>query len=218
MFKTVSGKEEEPSTFDPFADFVAARPATVVSQSMNQLSLFAQPSGMATVSTSSSFLQPVQTHSFSAQSLPPASDFFAALNQPAAQSSSSASSSFLIGSTFNPSPPVTADRYAALAELDRMGKTNEGINFSMQSPTVGNLSSLPFGSMKPHQRNPFGTSAYNPFQTPAPDGNNPFASIQSNTAASDSANFASPLGQNYFNPFVVSSFHFLLKNAATIKP
>ncbi|KAM7541586.1 hypothetical protein Aperf_G00000043466 [Anoplocephala perfoliata] len=202
LFSTAPAKEEKAATFDPFADFVAARPATVVSQSVNQLALFAQPSGMTAVSASPSFLQPVQTHSFSAQSIPLASDFFTASSQPAAQSSSSASSSYLIGSAFNPPPPATADRYAALAELDRMGKANESINFTTQSPNIGNLSSVAVGSMKPPQRNPFGTSAYNPFQPPAPDGNNPFASIQSNTTAADSANFASPLGQNYFNPFV----------------
>nr|CDS31913.1 Arf GTPase activating protein [Hymenolepis microstoma] len=199
LFSTVPVKETKPAAdttavFDPFADFVAARPT----KSVLQPSFFAQIAATAPTLNSSNLFQPVHpTHSFPAQSIPSASnDFFSTVNQPS-QSAIAPPSSYLISSAFNP-PPVSADKYAALAELDRMGRSTA----TKQQPSVSTANSssaMVFGPVNSLQKNPFGPSSYNPFQTPAPDIGNPFATIQKNSATTAAT---SSLGQNSFNPFI----------------
>ncbi|VUZ46850.1 unnamed protein product [Hymenolepis diminuta] len=200
LFSTAPVKDAKPTAatatvFDPFTDFVAARPKNVVLQP----SFFAEAAVTAPPMYPPSFFQSVQPpHSFPAQPTPPASnDFFGTVNQPQ-QPAPAPSSSYLISSAFNPPPPVSADKYAALAELDRMGKTIE-TKQQPSVPTANFSAAMAFGPVKPVQKNPFSPSTYNPFQTPSPDVGNPFATIQTNNAT---AATTTPMGQNSFNPFI----------------
>ncbi|VDO05126.1 unnamed protein product [Rodentolepis nana] len=208
LFSNMPVKEAKPTpdptaVFDPFADFVAARPTN----SVLQPSFFTQTATTAPTLSSSDLFQPVHpTHSFPAQSIPSASnDLFSTANQPP-QSATAPSSSYLIASAFNPPPPVSADKYAALAELDRMGRSTAAKQ-QPSVPTPNSSSGMFFGPVNPGQKNPFGPPTYNPFQTPAPDIGNPFATIQKNNATTAAT---SSLGQNSFNPFIVSHFYCIL--------
>lgn len=231
------------TVFDPFADFVAARPVNQAVPQLinNQPSFFplsTAPTAAPTQITPQNFFQDIQPsmHSFPpAQSIPPpaSNDFFSTANQPPqppqpmpgiSNNAFSSSSSYLISSAFNPPPPEPADKYAALAELDRLEKASaeKPLHQQQQSLSASSFAqvapSMAFGAVpmvQKNTRNPFGSggggvSTYNPFQTtanmPGPDVGNPFAMSMGSNKNAVSAGTAPtmPLGQNSFNPFIVS--------------
>ncbi|VDK34277.1 unnamed protein product [Taenia asiatica] len=208
LFSTTTEKD---NVFpDPFAEFVAARPVAAAPQTSNQSSLSAKFS-YATATTSQQSIQPLQPSSpsiaYKLPTFPP---------PPSAPTVISASHPPVSSSLFGPSGFGTAsapvDKYAALAELDRMGKMGEYTQASKSSVT-GNFLSMALPPLRTQPGNPFASSNYNPFQPQTLGTNNPFAvasesatlAMQSNTVlAPKPANISTALGQNSFNPFVAS--------------
>ncbi|KAL5970129.1 hypothetical protein TSMEX_002135, partial [Taenia solium] len=207
LFSTTTEKD---NVFpDPFAEFVAARPVAAAPQTSNQSSLSAQFS-YATFTTSQQSIQPLQPSSpsfaYKLPTFPP---------PPSAPTVISASHPPVSSSLFGPSGFVTAsapvDKYAALAELDRMGKMGEHTQASKSSVT-GNFLSMALPPLRTQPGNPFASSTYNPFQPQTIGTGNPFAvtsesatlAMQSNTTlAPKPANISTALGQSSFNPFVI---------------
>ncbi|CDS36034.1 Arf GTPase activating protein [Echinococcus multilocularis] len=195
---------------DPFAEFVAARPAIAASQTANQSSLSAQ---LAYNTSTTSPLQNIQSVQLSSSSPvyklptfppPPSASTVFSASRP-----SVSSSLFVNLGCDTASAPV--DKYAALAELDRMGKIEDCNKFSKPSVT-GTFPSVALTPLGTQQGNPFGSSTYNPFHSQHLSSNNPFAvmnesatvAMQSNTTlAPKAANIPTSLGQNSFNPFVM---------------
>ncbi|VDM35166.1 unnamed protein product [Hydatigera taeniaeformis] len=204
--------EKDSAFSDPFAEFVAARPVAAASQTSNQSSL---PASLAYTSPTSSSLQSIQPAQPSSSSVayklptfPPSSSV--SMVFPATNPSVS-SSPFGVSGFGTSSAPV--DKYAALAELDRMGKLGECAQAS-RSPVAGSFSSVTLAPLKTQQSNPFAPSlTYNPFQAQTLSTRNPFAMMnetgtpvmQSNTLpVPKPTNISTSLGQSSFNPFVVS--------------
>uniref|UniRef100_A0A5K3FRU2 Secretory carrier membrane protein n=1 Tax=Mesocestoides corti TaxID=53468 RepID=A0A5K3FRU2_MESCO len=107
--------------------------------------------------------------------------------------------------------PVPADKYAALAELDRMGKA-EGSHEPPRSNAVPGLASASFASFKPQPLNPFTSPGPNPFQAPTVGAHNPFATAPAAAPTnsfslfqSNTANGGTAFPTASFNPFIVSA-------------
>ncbi|KAL5112291.1 Arf-GAP domain and FG repeat-containing protein 2 [Taenia crassiceps] len=195
---------------DPFAEFVAARPVAAVSQTPNQSSLSAH-FAYTTSAASLQDIQPLQPSSSSVAyklpafpSPPSSSTVFPASRPPVSSSSLFGASGFDTAST-------SVDKYAALAELDRMGKMEECTQAPKPSVT-GTFSSMVLPSVRTQPGNPFASSTYNPFQTQTLGTTNPFSVMNesttlamqsSTTLAPKPANISTALGQNSFNPFVM---------------
>lgn len=196
---------------DPFAEFVASRPVAAVSQTPNQSSLSAQ---FAYATSTTSPLQNIQPLQPSSSSLacklptfppPPSVSTVFSASHPSVSSS-------LFGTSGFDTASAPIDKYAALAELDRMGKMVECTQASKPSAT-GNFPSVSLPPLRTQPGNPFASSTYNPFQPQTVGMNNPFAvmnesatlAMQSNTTlAPKPTNISTALGQSSFNPFVVS--------------
>ena len=200
-----SEKSEMPS--DPFSEFVAARPVTMSSQLPQPTPLPPQP----VFSAPPQHFQP-----------PPAPSFTASFNTPviSPQPAVFATSFFGVNNSTSLNTP-TVDKYAALAELDRLGKMEE--NAKAVKP------SFPaFTPLKPLHEDRFApSSTHNPFQTQTFGINNPFVVMNDPTTFTMASNpavaakptaptateFPSTVGQNSFNPFIVSlSFASLFAN------
>ena len=162
---------------DPFTEYVAARP---------QQSIFRAP-----------LVSPPQ-HFQSSQTLAFPTAFNTPSIPPQPMTSTAAAAAFPTSSAFSASSPQV-DKYAALAELDRLGKMEANAKTKPSS----------FTAFSPSMRSPLQEMSFtpqNPFQSPTFGPNNPFVSIN------DPASFTMPstptipsatMGQNSFNPFIV---------------